>query len=173
MGSQAGTPRTSGLSPLITLNSRPRKTNGWETAAEALDEHLRSFKKTVLPPLAELGQCTPPELANRLHDWRLVGRCGSVGDCLGNAAMGTFWAPLKNEVRHIWGPIDQRTRSEMRTNLFDYIETFYVRTRHQAGLDHRSSAKVCASAMAGEPPSPCPPDRVTSTASQRSVGSSG
>lgn len=63
--------------------------------------------------------------------------------------MKTFWAALRNEVRHIWGPIGQRTRSEMRTILFDYIETFYNRTRHQAALNHRTPAEVYATAVAG------------------------
>lgn len=63
--------------------------------------------------------------------------------------METFWAALKNEIRHIWGPINQRTRSEMRTILFDYIETFYNRTRHQAALGHRTPAEAYAAAVAG------------------------
>ena len=36
---------------------------------------------------------------------------------------------MKTEVRYIWGPFAERTRSEMRTILFDYIETFSNRTR--------------------------------------------
>lgn len=94
-------------------------------------------------------QYTSLEFTNRLHDWGLVGSYGSVGDCFDNAAMETFWAALKNEIRHIWGPIDQRTRSEMRTILFDYIETFYNRARHQASLGHRTPAEVYAAALAG------------------------
>lgn len=94
-------------------------------------------------------QYTSLEFTNRLHDWGLVASYGSVGDCFDNAAMETFWATAKNEIRHIWGPIEQRTRSEMRTILFDYIEAFYNRTRHQTGLNHRTPAEVYAAALAG------------------------
>ena len=93
-------------------------------------------------------QYTSLEFTNRLHDWGLVGSYGSIGDCFDNAAMETFWAAMKTEIRHIWGPISERTRSEMRTILFDYIETFYNRTRHQAGLDHRTPAEVYAALVA-------------------------
>jgi transposase InsO family protein len=37
----------------------------------------------------------------------------------------------------------------MRTILFDYIETFYNRTRHQAALGHHTPAEVYATAVAG------------------------
>ena len=70
-------------------------------------------------------QYTSVEFTNRLADWGLAGSYGSVGDCFDNAAMEAFWATLKKEIRHIWGPIEQFTRSEMRTILFDYIEVFY------------------------------------------------
>jgi transposase InsO family protein len=62
--------------------------------------------------------------------------------------MEAFWATLKKEVRHIWGPIETFTRSELRTILFDYIETFYNRSRHQRGLDDRTPAEVYAATRA-------------------------
>ena len=34
------------------------------------------------------------------------------------------------------------TRSQLRTVLFDYIETFYNRQRHQARLGHRTPAET-------------------------------
>lgn len=36
----------------------------------------------------------------------------------------------------------------MRTILFDYIETFYNRSRHQRALDDRTPAEVYAAARA-------------------------
>jgi len=87
-------------------------------------------------------QYTSVEFTNRLADWGLDGSYGSVGDAYDNAAMETFWATLKREVRHIWGPWETITRSELRTILFDYIETFYNRRRHQTGLGHRTPAEA-------------------------------
>lgn len=87
-------------------------------------------------------QYTSIEFTNRLDDWGLAGSYGSVGDAHDNAAMEAFWATLKKEVRHIWGPPDTFTRSEMRTILFDYIEVFYNRSRHQAGLNDRTPAET-------------------------------
>jgi putative transposase len=63
-----------------------------------------------------------------------------------NAMIESFWATLKKEIRHIWGPPETFTRSEMRTILFDYIETFYTRARHQRGLGDRTPAEVYAAA---------------------------
>ncbi len=93
-------------------------------------------------------QYTSVEFTNRLADWGLTGSHGSVGDAFDNAAMEAFWATLKKEVRHIWGPINSFTRSQMRTILFDYIEVFYNRSRHQQGLDDRIPAEVYAASRA-------------------------
>jgi transposase InsO family protein len=93
-------------------------------------------------------QYTSVEFTNRLADWGLAGSYGTVGDCWDNAAMESFWATLKKEVRHIWGPFDELTRSQLRTILFDYIETFYNRSRHQQALDGRTPAETYAAASA-------------------------
>ncbi len=90
------------------------------------------------------GQYTSIEFTNRLADWKIKGSYGSVGDAYDNAAMEAFWATLKKEVHHIWGPIETFTRTELRTILFDYIEVFYNRSRHQAGLDDRTPAEAYA-----------------------------
>ena len=93
-------------------------------------------------------QYTSMEFTNRLADWGVAGSYGSVGDCFDNAAMEAFWATLKKEIRHIWGPIDSFTRSQMRTILFDYIEVFYNRQRHQVGLEDRTPAETYAASRA-------------------------
>ena len=63
---------------------------------------------------------------------------GSTGDCYDNAAMETFWATIKREIRWIRGPLSFPTRAAARLYLFEYIEVFYNRQRHQARLGHRT-----------------------------------
>jgi transposase InsO family protein len=93
-------------------------------------------------------QYTSVEFANRLADWGIAASHGSVGDAYDNAAMEAFWATLKKEVRHIWGPWETITRSELRTILFDYIEVFYNRRRHQQALGDRTPAEIYAASPA-------------------------
>jgi putative transposase len=93
-------------------------------------------------------QYTSVEFSNRLADWGLRASYGSVGDCFDNAAMESFWATAKREIRHVWGPWEDITRSELRTILFDYIEVFYNRSRHQQRLGDRTPAEVYAAARA-------------------------
>jgi hypothetical protein len=56
--------------------------------------------------------------------------------------MESVWATIKREIRHIHGDWSTVTRSELRTILFDYIEVFYNRQRHQARLDHHTPAET-------------------------------
>jgi putative transposase len=64
-----------------------------------------------------------------------------VGDCFDNPAMEACWSTLKRELDHIHGHRRWKTRAELRAALFDHIEILYNRSRHQAGLDHRSPAE--------------------------------
>jgi transposase InsO family protein len=66
---------------------------------------------------------------------------GSTGDAFDNAAMETFWARLKVEITWIRGTIWFATRAEAHTYLFEFIEIFYNRQRHQAGLSHLTPAE--------------------------------
>ncbi len=93
-------------------------------------------------------QYTSLEFSNRLADWNLRPSYGSTGDCFDNAAMEAVWATLKREIRHLHGDWSQITRSQLRTILFDYIETFYNRARHQAGLEHQTPAETYAASAA-------------------------
>lgn len=71
-----------------------------------------------------------------------------MGDCYDNAGMESTWPAIKKEIRHIWGPWEQLTRSQLRTILFGYIEVFYNRERHQARLGHRTPVEACAASTA-------------------------
>ena len=93
-------------------------------------------------------QYTSLEFTNRLGDWKLNASYGSTGDCFDNAAMESTWAAIKREIRHIWGPWEALTRSQLRTILFEYIEVFYNRQRHQARLGHRTPAETYAASPA-------------------------
>ena len=65
----------------------------------------------------------------------LVPSMSRKGNCYDNAAMEAFWSSLKNELvhrRHF------ATRAEARTAIFDYIETFYNRTRRHSALSYQS-----------------------------------
>lgn len=93
-------------------------------------------------------QYTAVEFTNRLKDWNLAASYSSTGDCFDNAAMEAVWATLKREIRHLHGDWRQLTRSQLRTILFDYIETFYNRARHQSRLEHRTPAETYAASRA-------------------------
>ena len=78
--------------------------------------------------------------STRLADWCINPSYSRSGTCFDNAAMESTWATLKTEIHHIYGSWSKMTRSQLRTALFSYIETFYNRNRHQARLGHRTPA---------------------------------
>jgi len=93
-------------------------------------------------------QDTALDFTNRLEDLGLVPSYGSVGDALDNAGMETFWATLKRELLWTTGVQKFATRAALRTALFDYIEVFYNRERHQAALEHLTPTEFDARSVA-------------------------
>ena len=133
---------------LVGWSMGERQTTDLVVAALVMALGRRNPTRELLHHADHGAQYTSMEFTNRLADWGLAGSYGSVGDCYDNAAMEAFWATLKKELRHIWGPLEDFTRSEMRTILFDYIEVFYNRQRHQVGLADRTPAETYAASQA-------------------------
>jgi putative transposase len=69
---------------------------------------------------------------------------GSTRDCWNNAAMDTFSSTIKREISWIRRSIWFETRHDARLYLFEFIEVFYNRQRHQAALGHRTPAEFAA-----------------------------
>ncbi len=70
-----------------------------------------------------------------LAEHGLLASMSRAGNCYDNAFIESFWSSLKYELVY-----HQRftTRAEARTAIFDYIETFYNRTRLHSALGYRS-----------------------------------
>jgi len=66
---------------------------------------------------------------------RLLPSMSRPGNCYDNAFIESFWSSLKYEV--VW-PRKFATRDEARTAIFDYIESFYNRTRLHSSLGYLS-----------------------------------
>ncbi|MEN8115070.1 MAG: integrase core domain-containing protein [Actinomycetota bacterium] len=98
--------------------------------------------ESPLPPGTDQRKPTPESYPHQ--DRRRAASYSRTGNCFDNAAMESTWATIKREIRHIHGDWSQMTRSQLRTALFAYIETFYNRNRHQARLGHRTPAAVYA-----------------------------
>ncbi|MEZ5166529.1 MAG: IS3 family transposase [Acidimicrobiales bacterium] len=94
------------------------------------------------------GQYVSGDLALTMADHDVTASFGRTGVCWDNAAMESTWATVNKEIRHIHGDWEQMTRSQLRTVLFDYIETFYNRRRHQARLGHRTPAETYTASQA-------------------------
>jgi putative transposase len=72
---------------------------------------------------------------NALSQAGLIASMSRRGNCYDNAAMESFWSTLKLELvyRRCF-----ETRAQARTQIFDYIESFYNRQRTHSALAYRS-----------------------------------
>ena len=65
----------------------------------------------------------------------LRGSMSRRGDCWDNAVAESFFASLKLELVY---QVQWRTRAEVRTAIFEYIELFYNRRRRHSSLAYLS-----------------------------------
>ena len=74
----------------------------------------------------------------RLRKENLIQSLGTVGDAFDNAVVEAFWARLQTELLNTkkW-----KTRTELATAIFDWIEVFYNRTRRHGSLGNMSPAE--------------------------------
>ena len=91
-------------------------------------------------------QYTSAEYREALAALKVTVSMSRTGNCWDNAVAESFFATLKNELvyRRTW-----RTRLELRSSLFEYIEVFYNRRRLHSSLGYKTPAEVeheCASA---------------------------
>ncbi|MDF2694340.1 MAG: hypothetical protein K0S65_2723 [Labilithrix sp.] len=84
-------------------------------------------------------QYTSADYRNALAALDVTVSMSRAGNCWDNAVAESFFATLKNEFvyRRTW-----RTRHELRSALFEYIEVFYNRRRLHSSLDYKTPAEV-------------------------------
>ena len=127
------------------LDRYSRKIVGW-----AMSEHidtalvLKALDMALLhrrPPVnlllhSDRGvQYASAEYRRALAQAGLVASMSRKGNCYDNATMESFWSTLKLELVY---RRDFVTRSQARTQIFDYIESFYNRQRTHSALDFQS-----------------------------------
>lgn len=119
-----------------------RRIIGWSThhtletllPAKALEKALAARGPQLLGLVhhSDRGcQYTSEAFRSRLELSGITQSMSRRGNCYDNATMESFWASLKAECFH--GAIPA-TRDEATSMVFDYIETFYNRTRRHSSL---------------------------------------
>ncbi len=131
------------LAAILDLYSR--KIVGW-----AMSERIDTVLVLNALAMALLHRCPPAMLLFHTDrgvqyasgDYRqALGNAGLVasmsrrGNCYDNATMESFWATLKLELVY---RCRFDTRAQARTQIFDYIESFYNRQRAHSALNYQS-----------------------------------
>jgi putative transposase len=137
------------LAAIMDLCSR--RIVGWamadrRTAEIAVDALVMAIRRRrpaagVIHHADHGSQFTSVAFCDRAFDEDVRLSFGRVGTAADNAAMEAFWSTLKRELRHLYGHRIWPNRAALRGALFDYIEVFYNRERHQARLDHKTPAE--------------------------------
>jgi transposase InsO family protein len=131
------------LAAILDLYSR--KIVGW-AMSERIDTVLilKALAMALLhrsPPASLLFhsdrgvQYASGEYRRALSQAGLIASMSRKGNCYDNATMESFWSTLKLELVY---RCRFDTRSQARTQIFDYIETFYNRQRTHSALGYHS-----------------------------------
>ncbi len=82
-------------------------------------------------------QFTSWVFGQRLVEAGLVGSMGSIGDCYDNSMMESFWGTMQLELldSRTW-----RTRAELATAIFEWIECWYNPNRRHSSIGMLSPA---------------------------------
>lgn len=140
----------------VVMDLCSRKVLGWAAA-----DHLKTSLVKEALSRALTGRRPAPGLLHHsdrgvqyasgeyqtlLRNWQLLPSMSAQGYCYDNAAMESFFSTLKTELLHRqhWHSLEQ-----VKLALFDYIQTFYNRTRLHSALNYESpvdfESKLCYS----------------------------
>jgi transposase InsO family protein len=126
----------------VVLDAWSRRVVGWSidssptaalvtnAAGMAIEQRQPAPEATVIH--SDQGtQFTSWAFTRRAVDSGLLPSMGSVGDCYDNAMIESFWSRMQVELlnRQRW-----RTRVELATAIFEYLEVFHNRRRRHSAL---------------------------------------
>ena len=119
-----------------------RRVVGWATAptlhatlaVAALRQALRERRPAAgLVHHSDRGcQYVESNYVQLLEAYRIKRSMSRAGNCYDNAAMESFWSTLKSDTQ--LDLVEPQSRSAAELAVFDYIETFYNRTRRHSSL---------------------------------------
>jgi putative transposase len=125
----------------VVLDAHSRRVVGWSIdahqASSLVTNALAMAISNRTPPTGTVihsdhgSQFTSWAFSERVRQAGLVPSMGTVGDAFDNAVIESFWARLQTELlnRKKW-----KTRVELSTALFDYLEIFHNRNRRHSSL---------------------------------------
>ena len=101
-----------------TLNSRPRKTLGWNTPPKSSPTIYDQPQAPVLRPPIESAQYTSSQYARAATDTGVRLSVGSKGQCWDNAVAESFFATIKTELldRQAWANQSQGAQGNLRVH---------------------------------------------------------
>jgi transposase InsO family protein len=129
----------------VVLDAWSRRVVGWSidrrptaamvNSALAMAIEARNRPKDTLVHSDHGPQFPSWAFSQRIRGAGLVQSFGTIGDAFDNAVVESFWARMQTELlnRRTW-----RTRVELSTEIFDWIEVFYNRIRRHSSIGMQS-----------------------------------